>query len=279
MSAIRILHVSDVHFEREHQELALASLEALLQHGVQHGVDLWAIAGDLFGRAVANTAAAGFPALVAILQRMLELAPIVAVRGTPTHDIDGCYEALHQIKAKHSLVVIDPRIWSPPVAWLCEDGSIQAEIYSAESPVSEGHTPRLMILGCGEPGKEWFLAGKEGLGRDEATQAVQDGMRQLLLGLGAIRRQYAEIPAIFLYHGSVEGASLCNGQVLRPGELAIGRDDLALVGADYVALGHIHLAQQIQGLQAYYAGSAYPVNWSELDQKCFNLVEITGDVA
>jgi len=259
VNALRILHTADVHFEREHQEQALASLEALYAHGRDDGVDLWAIAGDLFGRAVANTAAAGFPRLVAILQRMLDLAPIVAVRGTPTHDIDGCYEALQEIKARFRFTLLGPRESS----FLGPDGDVGGDAGA-----------RLLILGCPEPSKEWFLRDKEGLGRDEATQAVKDGMRQLLLGLGAIRKQYAALPCLMVYHGAVEGASLCNGQTLRPGELAIGREDLTLVGADYYALGHIHLAQQVGGLQAYYPGSAYPVNWGEVDQKGFNQVEI-----
>ncbi len=61
MIPLRILHTADVHFDRENQEAALASLEALLGHGRERGVDLWALAGDLFNRAAQNTAAAGFP--------------------------------------------------------------------------------------------------------------------------------------------------------------------------------------------------------------------------
>jgi exonuclease SbcC len=274
MNPVRILHTADVHFDRENQKQALASLQALLAHGTQNGVDLWVIAGDLFNRAVPNTGAAGFPRLIDILQRMMDLAPIVAVRGTPTHDIDGCYEALEEIKARHAFVPIDPR--SP--YFLNGDGDIEGDPWSEESPVVRPPA-RLLILGCGEPSKEWFLAGKEGLGRDEATQAVIAGMRQLLLGLGAIRKQYAALPCLMVYHGAVEGASLANGQTLPPGGLAIGRDDLALVGADYYALGHIHLAQQIGDLPAYYAGSAYPCNWGETDQKSFYSVDLAVDDA
>ena len=265
MNPVRILATADVHFDRENQVQALASLQALYQHGRDNGVDLWVIAGDLFNRAVPNTGAAGFPLLVAELQRMMNIAPVVAVRGTPTHDIDGCYEALQEINAEFGFTVLDPR----RSCFLGTDGEVGEDT----------DEPRLLILGCGEPSKEWFLADKEGLGREEATQAVKDGMRQLLLGLGATRKQYAELPCLMVYHGAIEGASLCNGQTLRPGELAIGRDDLALVGADYYALGHIHLAQQVGNLPAYYAGSAYPVNWGEVDRKSFYAVELAPGAA
>ena len=49
-----------------------------------------------------------------------------------------------------------------------------------------------------------------------------------------------------LYHGAVTGATMANGQLVEGG-ISIGREDLALVGADYYALGDIHLAQQIPG--------------------------------
>jgi hypothetical protein len=76
-----------------------------------------------------------------------------------------------------------------------------------------------------------------------------------------------------LYHGAIDGATLANGQLLEGG-IALGREDLALVGADYYAMGHVHLAQQIPGLPAYYAGSAFPVDWAEVDVKGCNLVEL-----
>lgn len=277
MNPIRILHSADFHYSRDNQESALKSLRAFYEYGRDNGVDLYIIAGDLFDRAVQNTANSGFPKLVRVIQEMMNIAPVVAVAGTPTHDIAGCYEALEKIKAKHAFRLIDQATWSPPVAWLCEDGHIEVEVWSEENPVSDGHEARLMILGCGEPSKEWFLRDKS-LGRDEATQAVRDGMRQLLLGMGAVRKQYADIPCLLIYHGSVEGASLCNGQTLPMGELAIGRDDLALVGADYYALGHIHKAQQVGDLPAYYSGSAFPVDWGELDQKGFYEVGFQGGI-
>ena len=258
---MKILHSADFHYSRDNQEPALLSLRTFYEYGRDNGVDLFAIAGDLFDRAVQNTESSGFPQLVKVIQEMMNIAPVVAVQGTPTHDIAGCYEALQEIQAQHSFTLL-----SPHQHYLLS----QVDVWPAED--LEDDEPRLLILGCPEPSKEWFLKDKS-LGRDEATQAVKEGMRQMLLGWGAIRKQYADIPCLFVYHGSVEGASMCNGQTLPMGELAIGRDDLALVGADYYALGHIHKAQQIGDLPAYYAGSVFPVNWGELDQKGFNCAE------
>ena len=256
---MKILHTADIHYSRDNQDPALLSLRAFYEHGKDNGVDLWVIAGDLFDRAVQNTESSGFPELVRVIQNMMNIAPVVAVQGTPTHDIAGCYDALEEINAEYSFTVLDPG----EVFFLGNDGEVGIDTAD----------PRLLILGCPEPSKEWFLKDKS-LVRDEATQAVKDGMRQLLLGMGAVRKQYADIPCLFVYHGSVEGASMCNGQTLPMGELAIGREDLALVGADYYALGHIHKAQQIPNIPAFYAGSVFPVNWGELEQKGFYEVGI-----
>ena len=225
---MKILHGSDFHYSRDNQEPALLSLRTFYEYGRDNGVDLYVIAGDLFDRAVQNTESSGFPQLVKVIQDMMNVAPVVAVQGTPTHDIAGCYEALQEIDGQYSFTLLDPKTTYS----LHKDGQMGFLSEKAQ----------LLVLGCPEPSKEWFLADKS-LGCDEATQAVKEGMRQMLLGWGAIRKQYADIPCLFVYHGSVEGASMCNGQVLPMGELAIGRDDLALVGADYYALGHIHKAQ------------------------------------
>ena len=146
-------------------------------------------------------------------------------------------------------------------------------MYSRRTSLTAWRKERAIIFGIPEIGKEYFLKDKQ-LGKEEANEAIKQGMRELLLGLGAKRRQYPDIPCILVYHGAIAGASLSASQILPAGGIQIGRDDLALVGADYYALGHIHLGQQIPGIPAYYAGSAFPVDWAETDQKCFNLVTI-----
>ncbi|KKL15544.1 hypothetical protein LCGC14_2504530, partial [marine sediment metagenome] len=213
---MKILHTADIHFSRENQVPALKSLNYLYEYGESQGVDLWVIAGDLFDRAVQNTASSGFPLLVEVLQKMMNIAPVVAVRGTPTHDIDGCYITLAEINAEYSFTLIDPG----QKYWMDEGG----DIYQPQSGVPPV-TARLLILGCGEPTKEWFLRDKQ-IGKDETNQAIIDGMRQMLLGWGAIRKEYPEIPCLFVYHGNVIGATLQNNQILPAGDIAIGRDDL-----------------------------------------------------
>jgi DNA repair exonuclease SbcCD nuclease subunit len=231
--SIRFIHLADVHYDRENQDAAAKSIEAALEAGKRARIDFWTLAGDLFNRGIQNSAGGGLPRLLDLIARMLAVAPIYAVSGTATHDLAGCYEALTRIGGFHLLA-------------------------AGDCIIHDTGEERCLVLGCPEPGKEWFLAGANGLSADEANEKVKAGMRSILLGLGAKRAEHSEIPAIMLYHGAIVGAEMANGQLVEGG-ISIGHEDLALIAPDIVAC---------------YSGSAYPVNWGELDQKGFNLVEL-----
>ena len=254
---MRVIHTGDIHYSRDNQERALASLETVCETGEKEGVDLFVIAGDLFDRPVNNTSSSGFPGLVNVIQRMMNKAPVVAVKGTPTHDTEGCYSVFREIEARYPFVTLDPA-----TPYFLENFGIKEE--------RNEHT-KLLILGCSEPQKVWFMKDQQ-LGKEESNEAIKGGMRELFLGLGAIRKQHPDIPCLFVYHGTVAGASISESQVMPPGGIQIGCEDLAMIGADYYALGHIHLNQRIGDFAAYYCGSAFPVDWGETDQKCFYIV-------
>lgn len=262
---MKIIHTADWHYRPKDAERALASINDVWLTAQVEKADLVAFAGDMFDAAIYNSKASRLPELHEAVQRILDACPIVAVSGTPTHDIPGCYEIFERTQASYPFWTLQPGL----PYFLAH-----RRLYFADQ--LQGITPQLLVMGCGEPTKEWFLRDKTGLGREEANQAVVEGMRGLLLGMGAERAKHPELPCLFVYHGQVVGASLANGQTLRPGGIQIGREDLALVGADYYALGDIHLAQQIGDLPAYYPGSAYPCNWGETDQKAFNLIRVPG---
>lgn len=245
---MKIIHLADEHFAKETQDLALASLECALEAGAREQIDAWVFAGDLFDRGVANSAASGFTRLVNIIQRMLDVAPILSVEGTVSHDLPGAYAVLCELKAKNRFINLRPD---------------HEEIVAG-----------ILFMGMPEAGKEWLLAGIESMSAEESMRKLMEGTRSILLGLGAIRAQHPEIPCVFLYHGTVAGASMQNGQIVGAQEIVIGREDLELVGFDVACLGHIHLEQKIDGVEAYYPGPAYHTDWGHLGQCGFNLVTL-----
>jgi len=273
MKPIKILHSADFHYSRETQENAMMSLETFLEKGKEEAADLFVIAGDLFDRAVNNTESSGFPQLEQIIKQMLDVAPVVIVTGTPTHDLPGCYDVFCDIKANHNFTILRPGTGYFLSTW---NSDFRRPFFVTEKK-PEAYYPQLLILGIPEPSKEQFLKDKQ-LGKEESNTAIKEGMQKLLLGLAAIRKQYSNIPCLLVFHVTIAGSSLHKHQVLPAGGIQIGKDDLALVGADYYALGHIHLAQQIGDLPAYYAGSAFPIDWGETDKKGFNLVTLHDDL-
>jgi exonuclease SbcC len=257
--SIRLLHFSDLHYSRENQERALRALETVAETAEKDTPDVIVIAGDLWDRPVNNTDSSGLPYLVRAIQRLMDAAPVVAVTGTPTHDVLGSYSIFQEIHARHRFTLLMPMI-----PYFVDNFDVQPEGRTEHS--------KLLVFGMPEPQKSWFLAGQQ-LGKEESNRAIVDGMRGMLLGMGAIREEHADLPCLFVGHLTVAGASISESQVLPPGGIQIGADDLALVGADYYALGHIHMGQQVGNLPACYAGSAFPVDWGERDQKHFNIAE------
>ena len=263
MKPIKIFHTGDGHFSRENQEPFFKSADFLLEKAEKEEPDLIVIAGDLFEIAVKNTKKDGFPRLTRRIKCLMDIAPVVAVTGTPgRHDPPGCYEVFETIHARYNFTLLEPG-----VEYFLDNFGVSTE--------ANEHTSAL-IFGLPEPSKEWFLKDKQ-LGKAEGDEAIKQGIRELLLGMGARRKQYPEIPCVLVSHITVAGSSISEAQSLPSGGIQIGKDDLALVGADYYALGHIHLAQQIGDLPAFYCGSMFPVNWGEQDLKCFNIVEIGED--
>ncbi|MEE3413560.1 MAG: LAGLIDADG family homing endonuclease, partial [Bacteroidales bacterium] len=77
---------------------------------------------------------------------------------------------------------------------------------------------------------------------------------------------------IVIYHGEVKGAVYQNG-VSASSSTAISKELLQSLNAEYYALGHIHMPQEIFP-NAWYPGSACPKNFGETHDGHYNLVTI-----
>ena len=257
---IKFNHAADLHFKPSRADEVFASLDALEK--ASENIDLNILAGDLWDYPVQNTAAAQFPAYIGRIARLAARAPIVMVQGTPTHDSDGSLDVFEQVSEKITVLEMG-------LPYFLIDGEI------IHKPTDYGtETAKALILGLPEPQKKHLIAAGSNVTLDQAV-------RDVLIGYGAIRAKYPDLPCILVYHGQVNGARMANGE---PVEGGVSIDDLALVGADYIAMGDIHKPQRVgasRGLNAYYAGAAYPVkDWNESDIEFgFNRVTIRENVA
>lgn len=263
---IRLLHTADIHARRDLMDDTLDSLREMHRAAEDREVDLIAVSGDVWDSATMASDHARFPEFLDSVASLADVAPVAMVYGTPSHDVAGSLDVFERLKTRHGITILRP---GTPY-FLSNAGRIEAEPYSRENPVSEGK-PVALILGIPEPSKSWLLANQNGMSKAEADEAIEQGLRRLLLGLAAIRKEHADLPCVLLYHGAIRGGKYQNGQPIDDG---IGIDDLASVGADYYALGDIHEPQQIGTLPAYYPGSIVAQNWGETHQTGFNVVAV-----
>jgi DNA repair exonuclease SbcCD ATPase subunit len=234
------LHIPDKRIKPEWHAKAIASLTTLAETVEREKPALLTIPGDLWHGGIQNSDASGFPTIMDLIQRILNVCPIAAVAGTGSHDPIGAYKALTKLKAAHPFFILEP---DSPI-FLGADAKLNA---------------KLMILGCPEPTREWLLAGMEGKDAAEVAEKMKASLRGILLGFGALRAQYPDIPCVFLFHGAVDGATMQNGQTVGAGEIKIGREDLQLIAGD---------------ITARYGGNAYPKEWGELGQVGFDIVDL-----
>lgn len=271
---MRVIHLADLHFLRERYEEAAASIRTVCSDIDRNGADLVVVAGDTWDGPVQNTAGARFADFLALVRELANRAPVVMIYGTPSHDTEGSLEVFEQIEARFGIEILRPGI---PYGLTASRTILALE---HEEPVA-GDKLAALLFGVPEPNKKWLLANAGAMGKDQADEAARSAMRALFLGLGGMRKEHAELPCVLLYHGQVRGAKTATGYTAESG-LAVTRDDLVAVGADYIALGDIHEPQQIPGVPAYYPGSIYPINWGETHKAGANVVEIraasTGDL-
>ena len=238
----KIIHFSDLHFNRENKNKALASLIAIRDR-VRIG-DIIAVvdSADTFDMSVQNTEASGIPALKDVILEILEHTPIITVYGTETHDIPGCLEIFTSLKANYPFIVLRP-------GYMHKVGS-------------------MAFSGYPEPNKKWIQAATEGLSLNELKGSLNDAMSELMRAVGAAWAEH-DGPKVFIYHGEVRGAKYQNGrEKAEASKVAVTVDDLRSTMADYIALGHIHMFQKIPGVEAYYPGPGYP-RWGEYEQTGF----------
>lgn len=256
---IKVVHIADLHCCREHQGEALKSLEFLSDILRSNPVDLVAIAGDTWDASMLNTEASGFNDFVTSIQKLADVAPVAMIYGTPSHDTDGSLEVFRKIRSRHSITILEA---ARP--YFLENGNI----------VESSASPEALIFGIPEPRKKHLLANATA-GKEETESAIRDAMQKVCFLLAASRREHESLPCVMLYHGDIAGSSLQNDRTIERGTgIAISIDDLASIGANYYALGHIHKPQQVGTLPAYYAGSIYPKDFGETHKAGFNFVKI-----
>ena len=275
MPTIKLLHTADIHIGMENYGRIdpatginarvmdfLRRLSDIGDYAIEQGVDVFVFAGDAyktrdpnpthqreFARRIKKIADAGIPVIMLVGNHDL---PAVAKRATSI-DIFGTLDVPNVYVGNREEVI----------QIVCRRGQ-PLQIATAPYPL------RTALLG-----KEQ----QQGKSLGELDIALQNAMIANIGALAAQVGQQSEIPAILVGHFSVNEASHGSEQNIMIGrDAAIPRSILADPAFRYVALGHIHKHQSLNGdLQppVLYSGSIERIDFGEEHEaKGFVVAEI-----
>lgn len=184
------------------------------------------------------------------LIRCAAIAPVVIVRGN--HDVVGDLAIYSKLATKHPILVEE----------------------ACGVKVVGG-----VAIGClAWPRKAELLARAGQVSPDDGNQLAGDALRNVLRGLGDQMREW-DGPHVLLAHAMVRGSTTSSGQPLVGCDMEIGIEDLALADADYIALGHIHKAQDwtFDGAPIVYPGAPRRTAFGEVEEKGYVLAKLEVD--
>ena len=254
---MKILHTADWHLGNtfhgharldEHQHF----LNWLLLTLKEQQPDALVVAGDVFDSA--NPSAAAEELLYDFLLRAtIEVPGLQIVLTAGNHDSAGRLEAPAALLKTHNIYVRGTIHYTPK-------GEPDFDYYLL--PLAERQSGHAACVCMALP----YLRG----GDYPAGMTPEEGLRFFFKQLHQHLRKsnYKGLPVVVAAHFYASGADICKDD--HSERLVVGGQDCVnadVVGGNvsYVALGHIHKAQQIKGdAYAFYAGSALPMSFSEV---------------
>ena len=257
---MKILHTADWHLGNtfhghsrldEHRHF----LKWLLQTLREKQPDALLVTGDVFDSA--NPSAAAEELLYDFLLRAtLEVPGLQIVLTAGNHDSAGRLEAPAALLKTHNIYVRGTIHYTTK-------GEPDFDYYLL--PLADRQTGQASCVCMALP----YLRG----GDYPAGMTPEEGLRFFFSQLHARLRKsnYKSLPIVVAAHFYAAGADICKDE--HSERLVVGGQDCVeadVVGQNvsYAALGHIHKAQQVCGSEAtYYAGSALPMSFSELNYK------------
>lgn len=257
---MKILHTADWHLGNtfhghsrldEHRHF----LKWLLQTLREKQPDALLVTGDVFDSA--NPSAAAEELLYDFLLRAtLEVPGLQIVLTAGNHDSAGRLEAPAALLKTHNIYVRGTIHYTTK-------GEPDFDYYLL--PLADRQTGQASCVCMALP----YLRG----GDYPAGMTPEEGLRFFFSQLHTRLRKsnYKGLPIVVAAHFYAAGADICKDE--HSERLVVGGQDCVeadVVGQNvsYAALGHIHKTQQVRGGEAtYYAGSALPMSFSELNYK------------
>ena len=236
---LKVLHIADLHFRSQWLELMVECFPTIID--AAQLADVVVVTGDVYDGPMPLDSE---PVRTCrrFFSELSEVAPVLVVRGTFTHDRNQLYH-LTDINSPAIMVVDEPGVavlkgQDRRLVWCGENYKYMMKA-GASSPLDN------LVIGClPEPPKVVETEHANGL-----IQAICAGYRAAAP---------EDSPLVIAGHLGVSGSELSNQSIL--GQY-VARSVLEAADCP-VFLGHIHKPQKI-GKQIFYAGSPWPLNYGE----------------
>ena len=276
---MRLLHTSDWHLGRSFHGASLLeeqaeALDRIVELAREGAVDLVVIAGDLYDRAIPPAEAVSLFTHTLARLRSAGIA-VVAIAGN--HDSHVRVSVYDQLLTDLGVTIRGAVTRAAePVLVQPGGGGAPVAVYPLPylEPMVDG--PRLLTRlveeGAAEPGPA---------GEPEPPPSRFSHEATTRLALERIRRDLSTRPgtrSVLVAHTFVAGGLGSDSER----ELSVGQVDRVSVetfaGFDYVALGHLHGSQQLDGPRLAYSGTPLPYSFSEeRHRKSVRIVDLAAD--
>ncbi|MGB5136476.1 MAG: exonuclease SbcCD subunit D [Prochlorococcaceae cyanobacterium] len=270
---MRLLHTSDWHLGRQFHGLSLLdeqarSMDRLVELAAVAAVDLVVIAGDLYDRAIPPADAVRL--FTDTLARLRATgATVVAIAGN--HDSHVRVSVYDELLAAQGVTIrgrwqraADPVLVHP------RDGGAAVAVYPLPylEPLLDG--PELQLAA----GAAQRVAA-EGESPRPGRVDHQQAMDCALLPIHADLARRPGCRSVLVAHAFVAGGRTSESER----DLSVGNAEAVAVPSfarfDYVALGHLHGSQELDGPRLAYSGTPLPYSFSEQHHvKSVRLVEL-----
>lgn len=261
---VRIAHVSDLHVtdgpRLDDQRLALARIADAMEAQRPH---LIAVTGDLFGHTVPHRSTPRErQVLYPWIARLSGLAPVFIVYGN--HDARPDLDVLELLGRPED----EPELGSTRHPIRVLDGAGVLEFQVGEDPEGPGlgdEALTVRLAWFAYPTTGWLLADRDAVAIENARLEASRALAGFLAIQGAVVQSEPSKVHVLLGHVMVGGSLTSGGEVLAGQEIEVQPAHLQAVGAHYVALGHLHRAQEVAPA-AWYAGSPWRTDFGDLDE-------------
>jgi DNA repair exonuclease SbcCD nuclease subunit len=233
---MKVSHSGDIHVEEDRYFRDTAQcLEWFVEDSIRTNTDLFVVDGDL---TTYKATIKERNLWVDMLVRMANHAPVILVAGNHGAELEGDLYVFARVRGKH------------PIYLCIEPDFIELD----EAAVAVFPYPRKAALA----------------GDDRNLREA------FALQLDEFNRNFEQRPGcykLFFGHFGVAGAKVSSGQPLVGRCAEYPLDPLRSLQAQYVGLSHVHLRQQLAP-RIWYAGSLARCDYSEVEDKGFNLVTL-----